>query len=137
MTEPMLLRPHRAQKPTQQRWALRHDPRCGLRYSEVGGDAEVVSGPDTVNRLVEDPRARDHVQGGPVVATPDHDVVDPPTKLLRPSPLRQQRVVGREGASRITRVGALPGIPVVAGDHNVQAPRADELLYGTSRSYRL
>jgi hypothetical protein len=47
-------------------------------WGQPGYEAEVVTGPDAVDRVVEGAVAADDVQAGSVDAAADEDVVDPP-----------------------------------------------------------
>src|SRR5215207_8839829 len=82
------------------------------RPLEVGEDAEVVAGPDAVNRLVQDPLAAGDLQGRAVGAAADHDVVDPPAPLQRHLADPDEAVVGGEGVPGLARVARFPGVLV-------------------------
>jgi hypothetical protein len=80
---------------------------------EVGDDAEVVTGPHAIYRLVEDTLAGSDVEGGTVVAAPYHHVVEPASQLQRPVVATvHQRIVRRERVAGVSGMNALPGVPL-------------------------
>ena len=133
-------------------------PAC--RDCEVGDEAEMIAGPHTVDRLVKDACTGGDLQAGSSVLTTAHEDVINPSEW--PVPISHKRVVRREGVARLSRMRALPGIPVadahlaqrvtarpeaytgcvrvgieVADQYQVQTPSPSALLYDPRSGHRL
>ena len=87
--------------------AGRSPRRC--RDCQFRNDAEMVAGPDTAYRAVEDAPAGGNVERGPVIATAHEDVVDTASGLERHLTVHHQRVTERpdQWVSRCKRVAKL------------------------------
>ena len=67
------------------------------RRRQVGHDSEVVAGPDTADRLVEDEHAVLHRERGAALVATHEYVVDPARRIGTLVALCHQRIQGREG----------------------------------------
>src|SRR6476660_4623889 len=97
-----------------------------LGNCKVGDEAEMVTGPYSVDRFVKDPLAGGNFEcGTSMLPTAHEDVIDPSE---RPVPIGHQRVVRRKGVARFSRMCALPSI-TIADAHLTQGltarPEAD------------
>jgi hypothetical protein len=96
----------------------------GSKSSSMSGlpgpqHAEMVAGPDTAYRAVEDAPAGGNVERGPVIATAHEDVVDTASGLERHLTVHQRVTERRDQwvsrckrVAKLARVHALPGVPV-------------------------
>jgi len=83
-----------------------------VRHDEPGEYAEMVAGPDSVDRFIEHPGAFEDVQAGSMYPRADEDVVDPAAEFEGHLASADQRVARVEGVARIPRMDGRPGVPV-------------------------
>src|SRR2546429_2801351 len=100
------------------------------RDREVGDEAEMVAGPHTVDRFVEDTRASRNVQcRSSVLPTTHKDVVD---SSERPVPIPQQRIARSVSMAGISRMRSLPGVTVADAHFTQRLAASQEAYTGTS-----